>query len=249
MYYNQRKNVRQIAQEARISFRDISAILKKKVNDVSNGTGNGIGVVDNRQQQQQGDDNNNKSPNEKATEAYKLFSEGKKPVQVAIELGLREKQVNKLFRGLWKLKRVDKLYEIYPQIEHYLPSFLKLHKALKKRGLNLNNVKWFADGIETGAIKIPEIQKEYAKVKEELEAIDHKKTISKHQLNDMYNQITLGITRYKGVKDKFSSFSVMIYVLDCLVRFLFLFITSKISCGSCNHSLWLSEMYIQYVTC
>ena len=30
LYYNQRKNVRQIAQEARMSFRDIAAILKKK---------------------------------------------------------------------------------------------------------------------------------------------------------------------------------------------------------------------------
>ena len=30
LYYNQRKNVRQITQEARISFRDIAAILKKK---------------------------------------------------------------------------------------------------------------------------------------------------------------------------------------------------------------------------
>jgi predicted DNA-binding protein YlxM (UPF0122 family) len=72
LYYNQRKNVRQIAQEARISFRDISAIIKKKeaaVND-SSGTGNGIGGVDNRQQQQQqSDDSNNKSPNEKATQA------------------------------------------------------------------------------------------------------------------------------------------------------------------------------------
>ena len=54
LYYNQRKNVRQIAQEARISFREIAAILKKKeaaeVNDVRNGNGNGIVVVDNQQQ-------------------------------------------------------------------------------------------------------------------------------------------------------------------------------------------------------
>jgi hypothetical protein len=48
----------------------------------------------------------------------------------------------------------------------------KVHKALKERGLNPNNVEWFADAIETGAIKIPEIQKQYAKVKDELEAID-----------------------------------------------------------------------------
>jgi uncharacterized protein YdbL (DUF1318 family) len=52
LYYNQRKNVRQIAQETRISFRDIAAIIKKKeaaaVNDV--GSGKGIGV-DNQQQE------------------------------------------------------------------------------------------------------------------------------------------------------------------------------------------------------
>jgi hypothetical protein len=51
LYYNQRKNVRQIAQEARISFRDISAIIKKKeaadVNDIS---GTGIVLVDKQQQ-------------------------------------------------------------------------------------------------------------------------------------------------------------------------------------------------------
>jgi predicted nucleic acid-binding Zn-ribbon protein len=67
---------------------------------------------------------------------------------------------------------------------------LKLHKALKKTGLNPNNVEWFADAIETGAIKIPEIQKQYAKIKEELEAIDYKKAIAKYQLDGMNNQIT-----------------------------------------------------------
>ena len=97
LYYNQRKNVRQIAQEARISFRDITAILKKKeaaVNDVGNG--NGIVVVDNQQQQQSNViNNNNRSPNEKATKAYKLYSEGKKPVEVAIELCLSEKEATR----------------------------------------------------------------------------------------------------------------------------------------------------------
>jgi hypothetical protein len=59
-----------------------------------------------------------------------------------------------LFGEFWKLKNLNQLYEIYPQIRHKLPSFLKLHKALKKRGLNPNNVEWFADAIETAAIKI-----------------------------------------------------------------------------------------------
>ena len=103
------------------------------------------------------------------------FSEGKKPFEVAIELGIRQAQVNKFFREFWKLKRLNQLYEIYPQIRYYLPSFLKLHKALKKKGLNPNNVEWFADAIETGAIKIPEIQKQYVKVKDELKLLTTKR--------------------------------------------------------------------------
>src|SRR5437588_1434378 len=67
---------------------------------------------------------------------------------------------------------------------------LKLHKALKKRGLNPKNVECFADAIKTGAIKIPEIQKQYAKIKDDLEVIDYKKTMAKYQLDDMNNQIT-----------------------------------------------------------
>jgi hypothetical protein len=46
LYYNQRKNVCQITQEARILFRDIIAILKKQeaaeVNDDSSGIGNNL---------------------------------------------------------------------------------------------------------------------------------------------------------------------------------------------------------------
>ena len=107
LYYNGRKNVRQIAQEARMSFRDIAAILKKKeeaaaVNgDGSSGSGNGIVAMDNRlsgilvamdnQQQRIGNGSSSQS-NQKSTQAYKLFSEGKKPVEVAIQLGLSEKK-------------------------------------------------------------------------------------------------------------------------------------------------------------
>jgi hypothetical protein len=174
--YNQGRTTRDIAKELRMSLRDISIILRD--NQVSHGI---VITKDN------GNGNNNKSPSQKA---YELYNKGKKPVQVAIELNLREKQVDKLYREFWKLKNLNGLYEIYPQIEHYLPSFLKLHKALKKKGLNPGNVEWFADAIETGAIKILEIQKQYAKVKDELEAIDYKKTMAKYQLDNMNNRIS-----------------------------------------------------------
>jgi hypothetical protein len=49
-------------------------------------------------------------------------------------------------------------------------------------------VEWFVDAIETGAVKIPEIQKQYAKVKDELESIDYKKTMAKFELQNINNQ-------------------------------------------------------------
>jgi hypothetical protein len=58
LYYNQRKNVRQIAQEARISFRDIAAIIKNK-ESAGNG-GNGIS------------NSNNNHLSERITRAHKL---------------------------------------------------------------------------------------------------------------------------------------------------------------------------------
>ena len=42
-----------------------------------------------------GNNNNNKPANQKSTQAYKLFTEGKKPVEVAIQLSLSEKEATK----------------------------------------------------------------------------------------------------------------------------------------------------------
>ena len=135
-----------------MSLRDISIILRK--NQVSHGI---VITKDNGNGNNTNETNNNKSPM-KSTQAYRLFSEGKKPFEVAIELGIREVQVNKFFREFWKLKRLNKLYEIYPEIRCYLPSFLKIHKVLKRKGLAAGNVEWFANAIEIGIIKLPELQ-------------------------------------------------------------------------------------------
>ena len=76
--YDQGKSTRDIAKELRMSLRDISIILRK------NQASHGIAIMDNE------NDNSKKSPNEKATQAYKLFSKGTKLSDVAIELGLRK---------------------------------------------------------------------------------------------------------------------------------------------------------------
>src|SRR6478609_8177607 len=97
LYYNQGKNVREIAQEARMSFRDIGTILKKA--QVNHGITATIDDGNNSS-----NSNNNKPLNEKSTQAYELFSEGKKPVEVAIQLNLSEKKATRYYTEYWRLK-------------------------------------------------------------------------------------------------------------------------------------------------
>src|SRR5437764_7473905 len=81
--YKQGKTTRDIAKELRMSLRDISIILRK------NQASHGIAMMNNVNSDN--NNNNNKSPNQIATQAYKLFSKGTNLSDVAIELGLREK--------------------------------------------------------------------------------------------------------------------------------------------------------------
>src|SRR6187401_2003328 len=137
LYYNQQKNVRQIAQEVRISFRDIAAILKKKeaaVNGSGDG-GNGIGVVTMDNQQQQIGNGSSQS-NQKSTQAYKLFSKGKKPVEVAVQLGLSERQPTRYCREYWELKGLHELTLLYEERKDHLPSFLRLHNIMQRQEID-----------------------------------------------------------------------------------------------------------------
>jgi transposase len=88
LYYNQGKTVRDIAKEARMSFRDIGSILNK------------ADEAQRKEEQQQGIDDNvsdkNRHQQEQqlslSTQAYKLFSEGKTPIEVAVALNARSQR-------------------------------------------------------------------------------------------------------------------------------------------------------------
>jgi hypothetical protein len=67
---------------------------------------------------------------------------------------------------------------------------LKLYRLLKREGIRTRDLDWFVHTVNAGMYKIPEIQKQYAKVKDKLEAIDYKKAMAKYQLDNMNNQIT-----------------------------------------------------------
>ena len=79
-----------------------------------------------------------------------------------------------IIREFWKLKNLNELYEIYPQIRYYLSSFLKLHR-IKRKGLTATNVEWFANAIELGVIKLPELQSQYQNLQNKVQTMQYQK--------------------------------------------------------------------------
>ena len=77
---------------------------------------------------------NRRGTNSSSTQAYKLFSQGKTPVEVAIELNLSEKQVTKFYMEYWKLKGMYKLNLIHDEIKDDIAYFAKLYRLSKVAG-------------------------------------------------------------------------------------------------------------------
>jgi hypothetical protein len=75
----------------------------------------------------------------KESQTFKLFLEGKKPVEVVIALDLEADVVRAVYREFWELKGMHKLNVLYEEIES-LPSFLNLHKIVEEQGMSENEV-------------------------------------------------------------------------------------------------------------
>ena len=74
------------------------------------------------------------------TQAYKLFSESKTPLEVSIELNLRESEATKFCREYWKLKQLHNLNVVYEEIKDDIEPFLRLYKLAKAKGFGVKQV-------------------------------------------------------------------------------------------------------------
>ena len=152
-----------------MSFRDIGTILKK----ASNGSGNGMTY---HQQQSNG---SNQSHNEKATHAYELFSEGKTPGKVVIQLSLSEKEATRYYTEYWRLKGLYGLYDIYQESKGDPSYIMKLCRIAKRQGITADNIEWFVNMVDIGTFNIPELQKQYAKLQDEYKSLTTKRWCQK----------------------------------------------------------------------
>jgi transposase len=123
LYYNQGKTIREIAKEARMSFRDIGAILNKAVEEKTEAS--------KEQEQQQ---------LSLSAQAYRLFSEGKTPLEVAIALNLRESEATKSYKEYWELKQLHNLNIVYEELKGDIDPFLRLYKLSQAKGMGRQSI-------------------------------------------------------------------------------------------------------------
>jgi hypothetical protein len=151
LYYNQGKTTREIAKIERMSIRDISPTLREEESRRQR----------NKDQQQQ---------EELSSKAYELFSKGKKPVEVAITLNLREPEATKLFIEYCRLKRLHILNSIYKETNGKLGLFLKLYRLMKEKGMSIEQV---ANALDIAIHKLPYMESLYKQLKDEVDKLQY----------------------------------------------------------------------------
>jgi hypothetical protein len=147
--YKQDKKIREIMQRAHMSPRDICVIIKKVK----------LQVERERGQLEEKDDYDTESKS-KNTQAIKMFSEGKTPVDVVIALDLPADEVREIYRQFLELNNMYNLVEVYDEMQNYLPSLLELFRIIESRGIDKNDIIDVLLLINTG--QVPFLQKKVA---------------------------------------------------------------------------------------
>ena len=158
--YNNGSSYREIAKEARVSLRDIKGILDKA---------NGVQSLS------------------KSSQAYRMFSEGKSPTDVAIALDMREHEVTQLYKESWTLKQLYDLNSIYLETKGDLGSFVKLYKLSKAAGLNAEHVVRILKLADDDLLRL---EGKYYNLKSEVKSLEAKKESLIRIIQDYDNQVT-----------------------------------------------------------
>jgi hypothetical protein len=159
--YQDGKSVREIAQQAHLSFGIIGKIIRR-INGQNNND-----EIDLRDKLIE-------------TRAIYLFSIGKTPLEVAIELNLPSAEVHDLQEEFWALDQLHELALIYSEIKNFLPSFMKLYRSLKEYGML--NEEYLISFLRYADHNLPELTYRIQQLANEVIDLESKK---KHSINEL----------------------------------------------------------------
>src|SRR5215216_4318164 len=153
--YNQGKTIREISKEARMSFRDIGSVLKKASGE--------------KEEKQDKEQSSLLSP---SSQAYRLFAEGKAPVDAAIALDLSASDTTKFYEEYLDLKQMYELRMVYKEIGPDIVPFLKLYKLSKDAHMNSEHV---VNLLHVSNNYLPLVEKRHKKLIKEIDFLESEK--------------------------------------------------------------------------
>jgi hypothetical protein len=189
--HRQGKTIREIASAAHLSFSDIGTIIRRadghdKDSDIET------------------KDLKNKS---RETKALWLFSIGKKPIEVAVELDLTASEVHDIQEEFWALHNSHELVFVYNEINTFLPSFLKLFHCLKKNKMLsekhiFNILKYVGDDLPQLIDRIQCLNNDVINLEDKKRNVMNQLIIWNAQLDDLGREIDIKNQQLKRIGKK-----------------------------------------------
>ena len=121
-----------------------------------------------------------------SAQAYKLFSDRKTPLEVAIALNLRESEATKFYKEYWKLKQLHNLNMVYEDLKGDIAPFLRLYRLSKSKGMG---VKQVVNLLTIANNDLPAIEQRVKRLRNDMNMLQFQKRIDERSLDQLNNKI------------------------------------------------------------
>jgi hypothetical protein len=182
--YKENNSIREIARLVHMSFRDIGVIINKAKLQAE------------RERGYVAEDAQPKSPESRA---FKLFSEGKSPVEVAIALDEPGDRVRAMYREYWELSGRYELTQIYDQARYDVRGLLRLHKIFNHLGMGEKDIVKVLELAKYDELQNLQWKVEY--LRNEVNMLENEKWKSTNQilkLNRMIDEFEESLAKKRG---------------------------------------------------
>ena len=116
--------------------------------------------------------------------AYKLFDEGKNPLEVAAELNLPGPHVHQFYVEYLNLRRMHKLVTIYQEIQNSMGYFLKLFRLGKEKEVTPEQIMKFIQISDS----IYKLQDKLERLQSEVQDISRRKAVGQEELKNLHKE-------------------------------------------------------------
>ena len=103
-----------------------------------------------------------------STQAYKLFSERKTPIDVAVALNVREAEVTRFYKEYLKLDQIHDLNMAYEELKGDITPFLKLYRSARAAGMSEEHVVHL---LRIANDDLPAVEHRYESLKQEVNSL------------------------------------------------------------------------------